>query len=461
MATFDSPNSASRPESSERFRPKLGRSTIVTGGIRLGSIALSFLFFVALARATSAETFGVFSFIFAMTMILGYFANIGQHVAILRFWPAIEDRYGSAVADKMLGTSMQLVAIGSSLTALAVSAFGLNSYAVSAAGGDAKVLFLAGVLTLTFVLAEFAAGALRAKGHIVAALAPRDIIWRVLVIISTLILPGPLSAPQVLGLISILLALACMPQFIMLGRDVWRHRSAMLPAAEYEKLRKATPVLWASTSTTPVMEHAATVVVGLALGPTAAGAYFAADRLAKLLLVALTSVEQVVAPQISRSYHAGDIELTKKIVSNASVIAFGVAILGAICYVTMGRFALYIFDPSYIFAYPILLTLVIGQLFNTLCGTNAMLLNMAGKERPLLAIRIVGGGLAVGLGFVGAITFGVWGAAVASTIVLIGWNISAVLVCRYTLGIWTIFLFEPPQGMGSWLRNNFVRKRWK
>ncbi len=88
-----------------------------------------------------------------------------------------------------------------------------------------------------------------------------------------------------------------------------------------------------------------------------------------------------------------------------------------------------------------LLILVIGQLVNTACGANALLLAMAGRECDLLAIRAVWAASLILIPF-GAVWFGMIGAAIASVIVMAGWNLSAVAACRIRLGIWPVFLFR-------------------
>lgn len=414
------------------------REVAVSGAIRLASLGLAFLFFVVLSRATTPEIFGVFSAAYSLATLLSYAANVGQHVAILRFWPALDETYGPAVASAALRIGLLLTLLGGLVLGLIVMLLGLVPAITSAFGGAAINLVWTGILLFACAVAEFSASALRAQGSLVLALAPRDIIWRVVVIAGAL-LAAPLAADAALGLVAVTLLVICLPQVALLIREIWRYRFTALPATEAAKLRSATWGLWASTSVTPVMVHATTVIVAVTLGPIAAGAYFAADRLAKLLAIALEGIEKVSGPMLSRSYHAGRMEEVLTIVAGTSALAFSVAIVGALGYLFLGSLALALFDPLYVEYYPVLLVLVVGQLVNTACGSNAMLLNMAGRERDLLVIRLIWGAASMIVVYFASIWFGIVGSAIASTAVMIGWNATAVVVCQLRLGILPMF----------------------
>lgn len=410
----------------------IAKRTLVAGGIRFAGMGLSLAFFLAVARAAGAEGFGLFSLLLSLATVLGYGALLGQHIAILRFWPMIEDRHGRPAADRFLGVSFCLAVFACMGVGLA---FGI--LAISGFPEISTSIFWAGALTMALAFAEFSANALRAKGHVILALGPRDIVWRVLVVATMLAWPASLPVHEALAITALLLALAIAPQYVVLLRDGYRSRNTRLPNDARRALFKATPVLWLSSSTTPLTEYATTIVVGLALGPLAAGIYFAADRLAKLLIAGFISVEQVVAPDLSRAWHRGDLAMTGRIISLASLIGFAAATIGALFYLAFGPLALALFDPVFADGYPILLVLTGGQMVHALLGANAMLLTMAGAERTLLAIRLVWGALAILLAFTGAALSGILGVAIASTFVLIGWNISVTVACRARLGVRT------------------------
>jgi O-antigen/teichoic acid export membrane protein len=418
---------------------RLGRGAAVGGALKLVSVALAFLFFLVLSHAMSVEAFGVFSAAYSLAVGFSYFAMVGQHVAILRFWPSIEEKLGAEYARGALRRSLFLTVAGGVLTALAVALLGFSSSILAILGGNVANLRWTALLILAAALSEFAASAMRARGWLVLALAPRDIGWRLAVILFILFLAHPLPSEVSLGIVTVALFIFCSPQLAILAVDAWRYRAQKMPEQERSGMQHATWGFWANTSISPIFEHSTTVLVAAALGPVAAGAFFAADRLARLLSIPLDGIELIGGPMLARSFHAGRMNEVRLVLGSTSGLAFLAAAAGAICFLIFGKFALALFDPTYVAVFPVLLVLVAGQIVNAVCGSNSLLLNMAGRERDLLAIRAVWGLISVVGVYFAALHAGMIGAAVASAGALAGWNITAVLVCKKRFNISTVF----------------------
>lgn len=189
-------------------------------------------------------------------------------------------------------------------------------------------------------------------------------------------------------------------------------------------------------------DHLGTIVVATVLGPVAAGAYFAAERIAKLLSIALIGVNQIVGPMIARSWRAERLDEVRLLVLGGSAMAFFVASIGFFAYLLVGRFALRLFDPAYSDAYGVLLILAAGQLVNAICGPNNYLLNMVGLERTYMWIMLGWGGAAVVLISLSALLFGITGAAVGAAVTMIGWNLTILYVAESHLNIGLISFFK-------------------
>ncbi len=129
-------------------------------------------------------------------------------------------------------------------------------------------------------------------------------------------------------IVTLVLLVLCVPQIIVLAGAIWRARQIDLPPVEVAKMRQVGPM--GSSSVTPIIDYSTTIFVGLTLGPSAAGAYFAADRLAKLLNIALVGIEQIAAPMLARSYHAGRSDEVRVITAATSAMAFTAALAGGL-----------------------------------------------------------------------------------------------------------------------------------
>ena len=86
-------------------------------------------------------------------------------------------------------------------------------------------------------------------------------------------------------------------------------------------------------------------------------------------------------------------------------------------------------------AYWPLLILGLGQLANAGFGATAMLLNMTGFERDVTRVVAIAAGLNVGLNLALIPFFGVIGAAVATSVSLLFWNVWLWQVVRWRLGV--------------------------
>lgn len=416
-----------------RFR----RGAVVSAILRLASVGLAFVVFVALARVMSPREFGAFSGAYALGLILGYVATVGQQVAIQRFWPSLDEAYGPGAAGAALRHGLLLTLSGSCGVLILVAASSALG-ASAALGASWATLAWTGVFASLAAVTDFASNALRARGAMLLALLPRDVAWRLIALCAVLLQTQDVNAETAMAIMSLSLLASCLPQLLVIVADVWKHRHEHIPTEERRKLLSAGWGLWASSCVNPVAAHAGTVVVALALGPVAAGAFFAADRLAKLTGIALEGMERSSAPILARSYHASRMDEVRMIVSRTSAMALAAAVAGAVTYLVLGHVALSLFDATYVSAYPVLLILCVGQLTNAACGSNAMLLNMAGRERDMLAIRVFWAALSLPGTYLAAVHFGLLGAALASAGAVIGWNLTAVLVCRARFGFWTL-----------------------
>jgi O-antigen/teichoic acid export membrane protein len=221
-------------------------------------------------------------------------------------------------------------------------------------------------------------------------------------------------------------------------------RKISQPVALSEKdlydMRRRSGWVWLGTTVGPLVTHSGTIIVALILGPAAAGAYFAADRLAKLLSIALIAVNQALGPQLSREFHAGRMGQVQRLMTVSSLMAGAIALVGAFTFSITGEFALLLFSDNYASAYPALIILTLGQVANCLCGPNTMLMNMAGLERSNTIIMSIVGAFSLVTIFLGASLFGIIGAATSAAITMIFWNSLLVWKCYRALNILPIKL---------------------
>lgn len=410
----------------------------IGGAIKLAGVGLAFLVFLVLSRATTPEEFGIFASAFSLATILGFVAPLGQHTAILRFWPAFDETRGRPAASRATARGLALTAFGVTVVLVLFAVLALSPPKIDAFGEGGGIYLWTGIMAAAFALSEFSVAALRARGLLAGALGPREVGWRIAVIGTVLLLPHPLSGSAAMMIVALGLVVMTLPQMSVVAAEVWRYRRERLPSEDRAAMQHAMWGLTALAGVNQISAHGTTIVIGFVLGPTAAGAFFAADRLAKLLTIALIGVNQIAGPMLARSYHGGRMDEVRLIASAASVMAVVIAFVGGAIFLFLGNFLLSLFDPSYVAAVPALYILSLGQIVYSSSGVSAILLSMAGRERLLLLAITYWAVFGLAAVYFGSNTGGITGGALANSVVLMGWSLSAVVLCRFRLQVSTL-----------------------
>ncbi|WP_375263955.1 lipopolysaccharide biosynthesis protein [Palleronia sp.] len=424
---------------------KIIRLTVLSAALKVSGIGLTFLFFLVASNLSSDVEYGKFAAIFSLATILGFAFLAGQHLTILRFWPAFDERETRAKADQAARWSVVRVIQTSTLGALII--LGIIFLLPALQFTTPEVLQPAGALitlSLAFAFSEFAQSCLRARGEVLVSLSGREVLWRLLSI-SFLFLIGRTSGVTLIYIASGTLWGVTLLQLWLVYRDIAPPEK--LSPQDRRLMMRTSLWLWLSATVGPLSTHSGTIIVGIFLGPTAAGAYFAADRIAKLLSIALIAVNQVVGPVLSREFHAGRLDQVRRLITLSSLISGAICLVGCGAYLIFGRIALVLFSENYSDAFPALMILTAGQAVNTLCGPNTMLMNMAGLERQntmIMGFWSIAGLAALPMG---AMFGGISGTAIAAAFIMAAWNLHIVWKCHAGLSVvpWDIRVLKNRQ----------------
>ncbi len=171
-------------------------------------------------------------------------------------------------------------------------------------------------------------------------------------------------------------------------------------------------------------------------GAESAGIYQAAARGAELVALSLTAINMAIQPTISRLHAAGEMQHLQRVVTKAARATLMLALPAALVLILLARQILgVVFGTEYEVGASCLAILCAGQLINSGAGSVGLILNMTGHERDS----------AFGLG-IGALTnvtlnaalipmWGIAGAALATALSLIAWNVVLALRVYQRLGL--------------------------
>lgn len=418
----------------------LARSGMIAGIIKLASAGLSFLMFVAVAMDTDERQFGLYSATYAGASLVSFFATIGQQSTVLRFWPQYASAGETGVANGLMMRAILVTLGGLVASSLGIVAIGFLPYFSARTPEWLPLCLSAAALNFALGWSEFASGAFRAKSALIGALLPRDVVWRMLVIVTIIAMHFAGIVTEAVTATSItagLLLLATLPQAVVLLRQTLTLERTRPSAEQAREFKSVTFGLWGATSLPPALGQVSTLLVAAILGPEAAGAVFVADRTTRVVLLALTGINQALAPEISSAYYAGDRRHVQKITSLTALGASAVALVTLLGFVLVGTFILGIFDPAYATpqTHAVLVIFGIGATVATACGPVELLSHLTGLQHALLKVLFVVNALGLLMTAVATYFYGSLGAATSIALTLITWNIISVAMARRRIGI--------------------------
>lgn len=400
--------------------------------IKMATAGLTYLMFVVLSRTMGTGEYGLFAFGFALATMLSIAAGVGQQTAILRFWPEEEGAGRPQKALNALTSGWALVVLaGLALTGgLWLVAWILGFFGE---GPSMLHLYAAALLILPMAAAEYGSSALRAQGSVWTALMPRDILWRFLVPVTVGVLAYfgfKLSGVQALSFTAAVLAFAVVVQFIIARARGYRNQIGLSGLGDYWRERgKASR--WFLIGT--VMDSAALnidiVLVGLFVVAESAGLYFNAFRTAGLMTLFMFAITLVIAPMVSKHFHAGEIRKAQAVTTLCSWAGFlfSLGVFGVFFF--FGDFILSLFGETYADGWIVLIILSLGLLVDAITGPTRIVMMMTGHERAYVVLfgSIMGVGILAQ--FVVIPMFGIVGAAVV--------NAGSRAIAQIVIAVWS------------------------
>ncbi len=131
--------------------------------------------------------------------------------------------------------------------------------------------------------------------------------------------------------------------------------------------------------------------VGLFLSTEAAGYYKAAYAIVSLLSVPANPLILTVYPELNRLVVQKAWPRLREFLRKVTTLSFAYNLLLALGLVFFGRWALWIYGPQYVVAYPAMMALLVGFVFNyTLFWNRPLLLSLGLPEVPLKATLMAG-----------------------------------------------------------------------
>jgi len=391
-----------------------------------------------LARALGPSGYGIYAFVLVLASALAQVLLFGLPTLVLREtayartdgdWPRLRRLWkwsARATAGKILGAvatvGFGLWALGDAITPVRAATLGV------------------GLLFMLFVSFQTLWGAaLQGLGRVVAnqflKLCLRPAVF--LALLLTVVASGTLSPPLAMGLYAAAAAVAFATGAWLLRRAAPPGvRTAKAPGGAAPGWRAASLAMGLVVSMNLINNYADIVVLGAFRPAEEVGFFRAAWQLSTLAGFGVQVVVLVIMPHFARLHREGDRAGLQRMAALGARLAVAMAMPVVVVCAFLGETVLaLIFGAAYAPGFTPMLILAAGQFANAYFGLNMALINMTGLEgrtaRAMTAAAAAN--LALNLGLVP--TFGMHGAAIATTATLTMLNVLLWRTARRELGI--------------------------
>jgi O-antigen/teichoic acid export membrane protein len=403
------------------------------------SAGLAFFAQLLIARILGPESFGIYAYVLAWMSVLAYGAALGFQVALLRFVSVYESNSAWSLLRGVIQYSERRVGIvGLLVILIGVTGIMIRGETIAP---ELSTTFLIGFLLVpAWAFLWMRAATVRAFGGVVTALVPerimRDGLLIAFVVFASLGLKWTLDASTVMAatLVSTTLAL-CMAHFAM-----HRLRPKMIETANVEYDAKAwqqaaLPLLIVGAMDA-LFNRTGVLLLGWVGETKNAGIYGLAFSIAFLAVLPRTAIDTLFAPAIARLYAGRQFAELQALILRAASWSLCAAASIALVLAVMAEYLLAWFGPEYVAGSNALRILLIGQVISASAGSQTHVLAMTGHERNSAAILALSAAANVIISVLMINQFGLIGAAWATLISLVLWNVAMAVFIWRRLDLW-------------------------
>lgn len=189
-------------------------------------------------------------------------------------------------------------------------------------------------------------------------------------------------------------------------------------------------------------------IAGLLLSSIDTSLYSAAQRLALLLAIPLTSVQVVFAPVCARMIAGGEMDKLQRLLRTGATLA---AVVTSVVWVPMliapEPLLSLVYGGGFDGAATVLLMLTVGSMANVLSGLCGTALTMSRHEGSVAAVQVVACVIRIAVASTAAVIWGLEGLGAAAAIVTVLMYLALWRLARVRLGLRTELTLRPRLGL--------------
>ena len=428
------------------FVKLLKGSGLVMGFKVLGAIA-GFAITYVITKNFGADGYGVFELCLTLLTILSLFSRAGIDSALVRFIPEFKDKRDEDSLKKVYALTM-LIAIPVSVMFSVLLYFFAEQVAFYFGSEDLATSFRYVALVIPFsTWMGLNSEAFRGMKNMIAYSFYQRGTVLVLAIAAIYYLIASDFAPDNTPFVAFGIGVISLSVIAGIAAPL---KIRSLISANTQKTHPRIPFnlsalsvvafpMLLSTTMFIIMNWTDTIMIGIYLEESEVGVYRLAFKVAALITFAQFAVSSIAAPMFSSYKAKNDILGMRKITRNIGFLNILISTPIFLVIVIFPDIILGIFGEGYSEGGSLPLTiLAVGAIINAVCGPVMYLLNMTGREEDVRNILLVSSIANLILNLIFIPRFGLLGAACATALSTILWNILGVIKIKQVYGFLSV-----------------------
>ncbi|MDG4903712.1 MULTISPECIES: lipopolysaccharide biosynthesis protein [unclassified Mesorhizobium] len=401
-------------------RGEAGRMSLIAFTIRIVSAVIAFVSQVLMARWMGSFEYGIFVLVWVTMVIVGNLACLGFHTSVIRFIPEYRERGMLAELRGIVLASRLFVLVASTVIA------GLGALGVWLASPWIEnyyvIPFILGVICLPMIaMGDLLQGLARANSWALFALSPTYLVRPVLILVFMALMLAMHYVPDAKTAIFASIAATYATTLGQL-MGVTSRMDKQIPAGpmtvHFGRWFLVSLPIFLVESFFFLLTNADVLMVGAYLEPNDVAVYFATVKTLALVHFVYFAVKAGVAQRYAQFTH-GEPERLAAFARETVSWTFWPSLAMALLVLALGEPMLVLFGPEFTAGYPLLFLLVFGVVARGAVGPCESLLTMSDNQNICAAAYAMTLALNIALNVVLIPLFGLWGAAIATSLAMV------------------------------------------
>ena len=419
------------------------RTALITFSIRIISAFIAYVSQVLMARWLGVHEYGVFVWVWVAAVICGGLACFGFSSAVVKFVPQYRIKNDDPSVRGIVFGARFFSFCSATLIAL-LGVLGTYLFEDTVTSVYVLPLYLGAIVLPMLALAEVQDGIARSFSWVDLALSPTYLVRPILILAAMAAALGwGMEATAATALIATIGAtwFTSTLQLFVINR---RLKKTVGPGT-----RKFSPSLWITVALPiflvegffTLLTNIDIMIAGIYLEPKDVAIYFAAVKTLALVHFVYFAVKAGAAHRYSQYYTAGDTIQFEGFVYDTVRWTFWPSLAMGLFILATGKFLLSLFGSEFVAGYPLLFILVAGIIARASVGPAESVLTMSGQQNTCAAVYGATLFVNIALNLMLIPTYGLYGAAWATTAAMVFEALALYAISLRTLGL-HMFVFS-------------------